>query len=401
MLRTSLSLALRQITRHAMRSFLTVLGVVIGVFSVITMVTLGNGVTSAVRTSISALGSDVVQVRPGQSAGPGGGGIGGAPFKLADAEAIRDQVGGVTAVAPVVQAQGVAVRNAQNWTTTITGASNSYFAIQKISPATGRSFSAMEEQSGRSVCVIGETIVRNLFQDEDPLGQSLRVRGVSCQIIGVLAARGQGGFGDQDDLIIMPIKAVQRQITGSQNVTSMSVGVDPTFDNKAVQAGIRQVLRERRTLSAGQEDDFNLVDARQIADTVSNTVQLLTLLIGAVAGISLLVGGIGIMNIMLVSVTERTREIGLRLAIGAQSEDVLSQFLVESVVLSCIGGLIGMVLAFAVSALATPAMGVPFLFDLGVNLVAFGFSALIGIVFGYMPARRAANLDPIEALRYD
>ncbi len=402
MLITTLMLALREIQRHMMRSFLTILGVVIGVFSVITMVTLGNGATSAVKTSISALGSDILQIRPGQSAGPGGGGGGEAPppFKLSDLDAIREQIGGVTAVAGQAQATGVAVRNAQNWSTTINGTTNDFFKAQKWAVVRGRQFTPQEEQAGKSVCVIGHTIEQNLFQTVDPVGQVFRIKGVSCEVVGVLAPRGQGSFGnDQDDTVVMPIKAVQRQITGNQDVRAIMVGTDPTYDSAGIKNSLTALLRERRGLAPSVDDDFSVLDAKQIADTISGIVNILTLLIGAVAGISLLVGGIGIMNIMLVSVTERTREIGIRLAIGALGREVLLQFLVESVALSCLGGVIAIGLAFITCAIAAPLMGLPFLFNIQINLLSFFISALIGVVFGYFPARRAAALNPIDALR--
>ena len=401
---TSVMLAFRQIRRHVTRSFLTVLGVVIGVFSVITMVTLGDGATASVREQISALGSDLLQIRPGQNRGPGGGGAGQVTqaFRMSDIEAIREQIGGVTSVAPTTQTAGLAVRNAENWSTSITGTTNAYFEAFKLQLERGRTFNTVEEQSGRSVCVIGATIVENLFRGTEPLGQSLRVKGVSCEVIGVLVERGQSGFGnDQDDTIVMPIKAVQRQMIGNQDVTGLAVGVDPTYDSSGIQKSLTSLLRERRLLQAAEDNDFTIIDAKQISDTVSGTVGILTMLVGAVAGISLLVGGIGIMNIMLVSVTERTREIGIRLAIGALGSEVQQQFLVEAVVLSSLGGLIGIGLAFLIGSLAAPALGLPFLFNPGINFLSFAFSAIIGVVFGYFPARRAAALDPIEALRYD
>ena len=403
MLGTTFLLAFREIRRHVLRSFLTVLGIVIGVFAVITMVTLGNGATQAIKTSISALGSDVLQVRPGQNSGPGGGtGEAPPPFKPSDIDAISEQIGGVTAVAGLAQTSGAAIRNAQNWTTTISGTTNGYFVAQKWDVARGRVFAPDEEQAGKSVCVIGQTIVDNLFQTVDPIGQSFRIKGVSCTVIGVLDARGQGGFGnDQDDTVIMPIKAVQRQMTGNQDIRAIMVGTNSAYDGATIRKSLTALLRERRGLRADQSDNFSVLDAKQISDTVSGTVGLLTTLVGAVAGVSLLVGGIGIMNIMLVSVTERTREIGIRLAIGALGHEVLLQFLVEAVVLSCLGGLLGMVLAFIACAIAAPLMGLPFLFDPQINLLSFFFSAIIGIVFGYFPARRAAQLNPIEALRYD
>ena len=403
MLATTILLAFREISRHLLRSFLTILGIVIGVFSVVTMVTLGNGATASVRESISALGSNVLQLRPGQNFGPGGGtGEPPPPFKMSDIEAVREQIGGVTAAAGQAQTAGTAVRNAQNWSTTINGTSNDYFRAQNWAVVKGRLFTPAEEAGGKSVCVIGNTIVKNLFQVDEPVGQIFRIRGVACEVVGVLATRGQGGFGnDQDDVVIMPIKAVQRQMTGNQDLRALLVGIDPTYDTAAIKASLVALMRERRGLTGAQDDNFSILDAKQISDTISGTVRTLTMLIGAVAGISLLVGGIGIMNIMLVSVTERTREIGIRLAIGALGGEVLMQFLVEAIVLSCLGGLIGIVIAFVTCLFAAPAIGVPFLFNPEINLLSFLFSALIGVVFGYFPARRAAALNPIDALRYD
>jgi|TARA_R110001606_G_scaffold26447_4_gene85391 putative ABC transport system permease protein len=401
MLSTTFLLAFRAIRRHLLRSFLTLLGIMIGVLSVITMVTLGNGATEAIKTSISALGSDLLQVYPGQRAGPGGG-AGEAPplFKQADVNAIAEQIGGVTVVTGQVQTSGAAIRNAQNWTTTVNGTTNNYFIARKWELAEGRNFSAEEEQAGKSVCMIGSTIVNNLFQDTDPIGQNFRIKGVSCQVIGILEERGQSGFGgDQDDTVIMPLKAVQRQMTGNQDINSIMIGLDPAYETSAVKESMIALLRERRNLGPDEEDDFNVLDAKQISDTVSGTVGILTTLLGAVAGVSLLVGGIGIMNIMLVSVTERTREIGIRLAIGALGREVMMQFLVESIVLSSLGGLIGIFLALIVGIVAAPLMGLEFQFDIQINVISFLFSAIIGVIFGYFPARRAAKLNPIDALR--
>jgi putative ABC transport system permease protein len=401
---TTLVLALREIRRHLMRSFLTTLGIVIGVASVITMVTLGNGATASITEQISSLGSNLLQIQPGQGARPGSSGTGGAAplFKSADVEAIREQVAGVVAVTGQAQSTGTAIRNAQNWTTTINGTTNDYFVAQKWDVSSGRLFSTAEEVGGKSVCVIGATIVKNLFQNVDPIGQSFRIKGISCVVIGVLVGRGQGGFGnDQDDVVLMPIKAVQRRISGNQDIRAIMVSVDPGYDGASVAASLKSLLRERRGLMPAADDNFNILDTKQITDTISGTTRILTALLGAVAAVSLVVGGIGIMNIMLVSVTERTREIGIRLAIGALGHEVLLQFLVEAVVLAALGGVIGIVLALVVSITVASAANIPFAFEVQVNVLSFLFSALIGVVFGYFPARRAAALNPIDALRHE
>ncbi len=395
-------LAVREIRRHLLRSFLTVLGIVIGVAAVVTMVTLGNGATAAVREQISGLGVNILQVRPGQGFGRGGGGPAPADFDMDDVAAIREQVAGVVVVAPLAQSSGTAVRNAANWSTTINGTTADYFTAQQWETASGRVFSAAEEQAGKAVCVIGSTLQRNLFRSEDPLGQRFRIRGLSCVVIGTLVTRGQGGFGnDQDDVVLMPIKTVQRRLTGNRNVRLIMVKVDPAYDMATVTASLQSLLRERRNIRGVKQDDFNIFDTAQISQTLQGTTRILTALLGAVAAVSLLVGGIGIMNIMLVSVTERTREIGIRLAIGAVGREVLLQFLVEAVVLACLGGVIGLLLALVASWSLAPLLGVPFLFDARINVVAFVFSALIGVIFGFFPARQAAQLNPIDALRHE
>jgi putative ABC transport system permease protein len=402
MLGTTVILAIREIRRHMLRSFLTILGIVIGVAAVVTMVTLGNGATAAVKEQISSLGSNILQIRPGQGFGRGGGGPQPPDFKPEDIDAIRDQVAGITAIAPQAQSSGMAVRNAANWSTTINGTTGEYLVAQQWKLASGRSFTPAEEQAGKAVCIIGSTVQQNLFRRQNPLGERFRIKNISCEVIGTLVTRGQGGFGnDQDDVVLMPIKAVQRRFTGNRDIRVIMVAVDPAYDSKDVQDSISSLLRERRNITAGKEDDFNIFDTAQISETLQGTTKILTALLGAVAAVSLLVGGIGIMNIMLVSVTERTREIGIRLAIGAVAREVLMQFLVEAVALACLGGLIGLLLALIATILLAPMMQVPFLFDPKINLIAFAFSGLIGVVFGYFPARRAASLNPIDALRHE
>jgi putative ABC transport system permease protein len=399
---TTFLLAVREIRRHLLRSFLTVLGIVIGVWAVVTMITLGNGATAAVKQQISSLGANVLQIRPGQGFGRGGGGPQPPDFKIEDLDAIRTQIVGVTAVAPLVQSTGTAVFNAANWSTTVNGTNREYFIAQPWTFTGGRAFNAAEEQAGKAVCVVGNTVVNRLFRGVDPIGQRFRIKNISCEIIGTLAARGQGGFGnDQDDIVLMPYKTVQRRMTGNRDVRTIMVSVDADYDSQSIQTSLRELLRERRHLTPEAEDDFNIFDTRQVSDTLSGTTQILTSLLGAVAAVSLLVGGIGIMNIMLVSVTERTREIGIRLAIGAVAREVLMQFLVEAVTLSSLGGLLGLFLALISTIILAPVLQVPFLFDPQINLIAFFFSAAIGVVFGYFPAKRAASLNPIEALRHE
>jgi putative ABC transport system permease protein len=400
MLLNTLLLALRSIRRNLMRSFLTILGIVIGVSAVITMVTLGNGATMAVQNQISGLGTNLLQVRPGQRMGPGSGG--GPSFKEVDADAIASQIGGIVAVAPEARSSATLVAYGRNWTSSIIGSTNAWLVTGNWKLRDGREFSDDELRGGAAVCMIGETVRRELFGTRAAVGEQLRVKQISCEVVGVLNSKGQGAFGnDQDDVVLVPLKTLQRRITGNTRVNTLLVSMLDGSDATRVKASLTQLLRERRKLADADEDNFNVLDTKQLADTLSGTTKVMTMLLGAVAAVSLLVGGIGIMNIMLVSVTERTREIGLRLAIGALEREVLLQFLIEAVVLASLGGVIGIVLATGASILLAGVMDVPYLFNPGVNLLSFLFSAGIGVLFGYFPARRAARLDPIEALRHE
>jgi putative ABC transport system permease protein len=401
MLGASLLLALREIRRHLLRSILTVLGIVIGVAAVITMVTVGNGVTASVRAQIAQLGANTLMVVTDAQARTAGGGP--PPnFTREDINAIREQIGGIDAVAGQVNSSVTATADGINWQTSIIGTTDDGIKIQAMTLTSGRVFTAEEEAGGKSVCIIGETVRKNLFANVDPIGREMRVGKITCPVIGTLKERGQGGPGsDQDDTILMPARAVQRQIIGTTNIYWIVIGVNPAYDNNAVSADLSRLMRERRHIAPGQGDDFRLIDMKQISDTVSGTLRVMTGLVAAIASISLIVGGIGIVNIMLVSVTERTREIGIRLAIGALAREVRLQFLTEAVVLCSLGGAIGIGLAFGLSLLLTHIMAVDFLFDPLINLGSLLFSSFLGIVFGYVPAQRAAALNPIDALRHE
>ncbi|HYH37444.1 MAG TPA: ABC transporter permease [Azospirillum sp.] len=401
MLLEAIRLALQAIRRNALRSFLTVLGIIIGVGAVIAMVTIGNGTTAKVTADLSKLGSNLLFVSPGQF-GPGRASSDARAFNARDIEAMRTQLGEVRAVAPVAQKSVAAVFGTESRTTVVTGTDNDYFVTQDWGLSAGRTFLEGELRGGRAACLIGQTVRDKLFARTPAVGQNLRVGNVSCEVIGTLESKGQSSFGtDMDDIILMPLRAFQRRIAGNTDIPRVFVSADDGADTAKVQAGIERLLRERRSITPGREDDFSVRDMRQVVQATAGATMMLTGLLGAVAAVSLLVGGIGIMNIMLVSVTERTREIGIRLAIGALEGQVLMQFLVEAVVLSLFGGLMGVLLGLGIAGAVTAGMGVPFLVDPKIILIAFGFSGLVGIVFGYFPARRAARLNPIEALRHE
>jgi putative ABC transport system permease protein len=400
MLWNTVLLALRAIRRNLLRSFLTVLGIVIGVAAVITMVTLGNGATKSVSDQIASMGSNLLVVMPGQRFGPGSDG---APaFRTSDVEAIRAQVGAARLVAPIVSKSVTAVYQSRNWSTVVSGTNDDYFEAGNWEIAAGRSFSDAEERAGKAVCVVGETVRNKLFGGQNPVGSEIRIKQFACEVIGLLKSKGQSAMGsDQDDVVVMPLRTVQRRLSGSQDVNRMMVSVAAGASIDAVKEQITLLMRERRSIDESEDDDFRVMDTRQITQTLTSTTKILTMLLAAVAAVSLLVGGIGIMNIMLVSVTERTREIGTRLAIGALEREVLLQFLIEAVVLSSLGGLVGIALATVASIGLADLMNVPYLFNPGINVLSFIFSAAIGVIFGYFPARRAAGLNPIDALRHE
>ena len=403
MIRETILLALREIRRNLMRSSLTILGIVIGVAAVITMVTLGRGATAQVTSDIAKLGTNMLQVRPGQHRhGPGGTHATSAMFKVEDADAIAREISGLAAVAPMVSQNTQAIYGNQNWATTIIGSTPTYLQVRNWVLQNGRQFTDNELRGGKAVCILGSTVSNELFGGQDPLGDTIRLEKLSCLVIGVLESKGQSSFGtDQDDFVMMPLRTVQRRMAGNTDVRTIYVSAQDGVSTEKVEGDIARLMRERRRVAVGEDDDFHVRDMQELVSTMTGTTQVLTGLLGAVAAVSLLVGGIGIMNIMLVSVTERTREIGIRLAIGALERDVLMQFLVEAVVLSSFGGLIGIILGVAGAALGAPAMGVPFVLDPGIIVIAFVFSAAVGVVFGYFPARQAGQMDPIEALRHE
>ncbi|MBP6124499.1 MAG: ABC transporter permease [Phycisphaerae bacterium] len=401
MLWDTLLIALREIRRHILRSFLTVLGIVIGVASVITMVTLGNGATVQVTQQIKSMGSNLLMVTAGKRLGPGRDSS--APsFKIADAEAIARDISSIDAVAPASSQSVTAVFGNENWSTTVTGTTNQYLRARNCAIQTGREFSTSELRAGAAVCIIGDTIRKKLFGPQDPVGKRLRLGKLSFQVVGLLEAKGQSSMGqDQDDIVLIPIKSFQRRLSGNTDVGIILVSASDNASTEAVKEDIENLMRERRHISKNEEDNFNVMDMTEISNMLTGTTRILTALLGAVAAVSLVVGGIGIMNIMLVSVTERTREIGIRLAIGALEREVLMQFLVEAVVLSSAGGLLGIVVGLLMCAGLKGVLQVPFVFNPGIVIVAFLFSAAVGVIFGYFPAFKAASLDPIEALRHE
>lgn len=401
MLWNTVLLALREIRRNVMRSFLTILGIVIGVGAVITMVTIGGGATLQVQQQISSMGSNLLMVSPGKRLGPGQS-SGNVAFKEDDAEAIIREISSIAAVAPVSSQSIQAIFGNQNWTTQVTGSDNQYFHVTNRTVGTGRQFSESELRAGAAVCIIGDTVRKKLFGGQDVLGEKIRLQKLSCEVIGLLEGKGQSSMGmDQDDVVVVPLRTLQRRITGNQDVGLIQVSVQQGASTDKAQQDIAKLMRERRHLAPSDDDNFHVMDMKEISKMLTGTTELLTALLSAVAAVSLLVGGIGIMNIMLVSVTERTREIGVRLAIGAMEREVLMQFLVEAVVLSSLGGLIGIVLALVSSVWLAGVLRVPFVFNGPIVFVSFLFSAAVGMIFGYFPALKAARLDPIEALRHE
>ncbi len=393
-------LALREIRNNLLRSALTTLGIIIGVGAVIMMVTLGTGATQSITASIASMGRNLLILSPGQRR-PGTLSI--APsFQIADAVALRRDVISLDAVAPVTTSTAAAILGNHNRTTNVYGTTNEFFTTREWNIAQGRKFNISEDRSGKSVCILGQTVRNELFGAQDPIGQRMRLGKISCEVIGVLDSKGQSTFGtDQDDLAVMPIRAVQRRMTGNNDVTMIWISVRDAALIDHAKTDITKLIRERRRIASGSENDFQLSDMKEISNQISTITGTLTAFLSAIAAVSLLVGGIGIMNIMLVSVTERTREIGIRLAIGARARDVLLQFLIEAAVISALGGIVGIVIGLAGAYGISSLLKLPFIFQPGIVVIAVLFSAGVGVAFGFFPARRAARLDPIEALRHE
>jgi putative ABC transport system permease protein len=404
MIGNALLLGLREIRRNMLRAILTTLGIVIGVGAVITLVTLGNGASASVTNSIASLGRNLIILQPGARRGFGGGGasVSAPPFSVEDAEAIQRDIAGLRAVAPVAIRTEIVVSGNQNHSAQVMGTDNAYFAARDWAMSQGRLFSEAEIRAGRTMCIVGQTVRTTLFGSQNPIGTDIRVGTAPCEVIGVLTPKGQSTFGqDQDDVVVMPIRALQRRITGNTDVGLVWIAAGRTEDVPKMIGDVTQLMRERRHLTPAAPADFQVNDIAQINEVMQQTTRILTVFLAAIAAISLLVGGIGIMNIMLVSVTERTREIGIRLAIGARERDVLTQFLVEAVMMSGLGGLMGIAVGLGTSAILVRIFELPFVPSAEIVLLAFAVSAAIGIAFGYFPARRAARLDPIEALRHE
>ncbi len=402
MIWSTLLLAFRALRRNSLRSALTMLGIVIGVAAVIAIVTLGSGASQRVSAGVSSLGDRLLFVNPGTNLGGPQRGVTVRQFTMRDVDAIQRDVPGVEAVSPTANTPVTAVYGNNHWPVNVTGVTKEYFPVRNAALVRGVEFDEGQYQSGRLVCIIGKTVRDELFGSSDPVGASIRIGIVSCPVVGELESKGQSGFGqDQDNVILAPLRAVQSRLVGNEDISSIGVSVAPWATNSDVKARIEALLRVRRNIAEQDSDNFRVMDLAEIAGVLADVTGVLTLFLAAIAAVSLLVGGIGIMNIMLVSVTERTREIGIRLAIGALESEVLAQFLVEAVILTTLGGAIGVGLGLAGSFAASRALNFPFVLSPAVILGAFAFSALIGVVFGFMPARRAARLDPIDALRHE
>src|SRR3984893_3501017 len=394
----------RALRKNKLRSVLTALGIIIGVGAVIAMVSIGNGAKAQVQAQIASLGQNILQVFSGSITASGiRTGFGGAgTLKIEDAEAIRREVPGVVAVSEEVASTAQVAAGNQNWFTRVLGESADYFDIRQWPIADGAPYSSQDVRSANKVCVIGHTAAYNIYGDEDPVGQVLRIKGVPFVVTGVLTQKGFSLQGtDQDDVVIMPFTSAMKRVAGGTTLRNINVQIASEDQIESAQQQIVSLLRQRHNIRSGRDDDFTVRNQQEVADTANATADVMTGLLFAVACVSLVVGGIGIMNIMLVSVTERTREIGVRLAVGAHGRDILTQFLIEAVVLSAMGGVIGIVAGIVASRVISMVKNWPTVISPLWMLIAFLVSAAVGIFFGFYPAREASRLDPIDALRYE
>jgi putative ABC transport system permease protein len=402
MLYETIKLALVSVRRNALRSILTLLGIVIGVAAVIAMITIGSGTTEKVKGDIAKLGSNLLVVRAARPDRSGSTSFTPRRLDARDVEGLAKGLTDVKAVSAAAQQTVRVVYGAENVAADVTGADTGYFIARDWGISSGRIFTESEVRGGANVCLIGETVRQQFFGAGDPIGLTIRVNRMGCKVIGVLEPKGTSGFGqDQDNSVMMPLLTFQRRIAGDRDIDSIYVAARDGVPTAEVQEDIETIMRETRRIAPEGDDNFQVRDMTQIADAMASATTTMTGMLGAVAGVSLLVGGIGIMNIMLVSVTERTREIGIRLAIGAHEKHILVQFLVEATVLSLLGGVIGIALGLALAGLATWSLAIPFSPSPAVIILAVGFSAAIGMVFGFFPALRGARLDPIDALRHE
>ena len=401
---STVNVAFRALRRNKLRSFLTALGIIIGVAAVIAMVGIGNGAKAQVEAQIASLGENVILIFSGSTTSSGirtGWGNAGT-LKIEDAEAIRREVPGVIAVSEEIRSATQVAAGNQNWLTQLLGESADYLDIRQWQLADGASFTPQDVRSANKVCVIGRTTASQVFGNDNPVGQVLRIKNVPFVVTGVLTPKGLSAQGsDQDDVVIMPYTSAMKRVVGGTTLRSINVQVGDARQLPAAQQQIVSLLRQRHNIRPGKDDDFTVRGQQEIADMATAQSKTMTVLLGAIAGVSLIVGGIGIMNIMLVSVTERTREIGVRLAVGAHGRDILSQFLIEAVALSSVGGIIGIAFGVGASKVLSVYQNWPTLISLSSIIVSFLFSAAVGIFFGFYPARKAAALDPIEALRYE
>ncbi len=400
---TLLKVATESILKNKMRTLLTMLGIVIGVGAVIVMVAVGNGAQSMIKSQIQGLGTNLIVVMPGSTT-PGGVNQGAGSFNrltVDDAEKLMREGTLLSAVSPVVSTRTQIIGGNGNWRANINGVSADYTTIRNWTPRSGAFFSEDDVKAGRKVAVLGATVATNLFPDGDPIGGQLQIGHVPFTVIGVMAAKGQNAGGqDQDDVVLMPYTTAQNRLSGNVRIFQILVSTTASEDIPAAQTEVTGIMREAHRIP-GTEDDFTVRNQTEIAEAATSTTKVMSGLLAAIASISLLVGGIGIMNIMLVSVTERTREIGIRMAIGARGSDVLTQFLVESIVMSVLGGLVGLAAGFGGAALLGHMTGWATSTPASAVVIAVVFSAAVGVFFGYYPARKAAGLNPIQALRYE